>query len=194
MARFKGVLTTGQVARICHVAPRTVAKWFDHGALKGYRVPGSKDRRIPMSDLVRFMRAYGMPLDGVDTGNVRILIVDPNRQHREALARTLGQGIFYEVQAAESPFAAGIAAARFEPHVILVAPRTPELRRTVPDDQQSLGKTVGGFKLVAIASDASEADELRRHGYDDCLIRPLKLKDVIQTIDAVLGFDTSSSS
>ena len=31
MARNKDVLTTGEVARICKVAPRTVTKWFDLG-------------------------------------------------------------------------------------------------------------------------------------------------------------------
>ena len=41
------VFTTGQVAKICKVAPRTVSKWFDSGRLKGYRIPGSQDRRIP---------------------------------------------------------------------------------------------------------------------------------------------------
>ena len=49
------VLTTGQVAKICNVAPRTVSKWFDSGQLRGYRIPGSKDRRIPVQQLVRFM-------------------------------------------------------------------------------------------------------------------------------------------
>ena len=33
------VFTTGQVAKICKVAPRTVSKWFDSGRLKGYRIP-----------------------------------------------------------------------------------------------------------------------------------------------------------
>ncbi|NLE61752.1 MAG: helix-turn-helix domain-containing protein, partial [Planctomycetes bacterium] len=29
MSKPKDVLTTGDVARICNVAPRTVSKWFD---------------------------------------------------------------------------------------------------------------------------------------------------------------------
>ena len=42
---MKKVFTTGQVAKICKVAPRTVSKWFDTGRLRGYRIPGSQDRR-----------------------------------------------------------------------------------------------------------------------------------------------------
>jgi len=40
------VFTTGQVAKICKVAPRTVSKWFDSGRLKGYRIPGSPGSQV----------------------------------------------------------------------------------------------------------------------------------------------------
>ena len=76
MAKGKNVLTTGDVAKICNVAPRTVSKWFDTGKLKGYRIPGSKDRRIPMDELVRFMKSHNMPTEGLWTGKTRILIVE----------------------------------------------------------------------------------------------------------------------
>ena len=56
------VFTTGQVAKICKVAPRTVSKWFDSGRLRGYRIPGSQDRRIPREHLIRFLKEHGMPL------------------------------------------------------------------------------------------------------------------------------------
>ena len=56
------VLTIGQVARICNASPRTVAKWFDSGLLNGYRLPGSGDRRIPVAELIRFMKAHNMPM------------------------------------------------------------------------------------------------------------------------------------
>ena len=52
------VFTTGQVAKICKVAPRTVSKWFDSGRLKGYRIPGSQDRRIPREYLIRFLKEH----------------------------------------------------------------------------------------------------------------------------------------
>jgi excisionase family DNA binding protein len=54
--------TTGQVAKICKVAPRTVNKWFDSGRLTGYRIPGSNGRRVPREALVRFLTEHEMPL------------------------------------------------------------------------------------------------------------------------------------
>ena len=56
------VYTTGQVAKICQVNSRTVAKWFDAGHLKGYRLLGSQDRRFPREHLIEFMKRHGMPL------------------------------------------------------------------------------------------------------------------------------------
>lgn len=60
MTTLQKVYTTGQVATICKVAARTVSKWFDSGRLKGYRVPGSNDRRIPATNLFAFMLKHGM--------------------------------------------------------------------------------------------------------------------------------------
>jgi excisionase family DNA binding protein len=60
--RYKELLTTGDVAKLCGCAPRTVSKWIDGGELKGYRLPGSQDRRIHRADLEDFARQHGMPL------------------------------------------------------------------------------------------------------------------------------------
>ena len=56
----QAVFTTGQVARICKVAPRTVSKWFDTKRLEGYLLPGSLDRRIPRDSLIKFMQNHGI--------------------------------------------------------------------------------------------------------------------------------------
>ena len=61
MAKGRNVLTTGDVAKICNVAGRTVSKWFDNGLLKGYHIPGSRDRRIPVEEMVRFMKEHNIP-------------------------------------------------------------------------------------------------------------------------------------
>ena len=55
------VFTTGQVAKLCRVSTRTAAKWIDKGMLKGWRIPGGKDRRVKRSELVAFLARHGMP-------------------------------------------------------------------------------------------------------------------------------------
>jgi len=56
------IFTTGQCAKLLKVAPCVVARWFDSGKLKGYRIPNSQDRRIPQECLVRFLTAEGLPI------------------------------------------------------------------------------------------------------------------------------------
>ena len=43
----KQVFTTGEVAEVCKVSQQTIIRCFDSGKLKGFRVPGSRFRRIP---------------------------------------------------------------------------------------------------------------------------------------------------
>ncbi len=84
------VFTTGQVAKICKVAPRTVSKWFDSGRLQGYRIPGSQDRRIPREYLIKFLKEHGMPLgDLEDEAMAKVLIVGQDQVLIENLKREL---------------------------------------------------------------------------------------------------------
>ena len=184
--RRKGVLTTGQVAEICQVAPRTVSKWFDSGELKGYRVPGSKDRRIPVNDLIRFLRRHGMPLGALDSGKTRILVVDRDGERAESLVSSLARHESCEVEAAASAFGAGIAGSRFAPHVILVDVAIKGLRRTDLSITLSDIPDLSHVKVVAMTSEARTADELKAQGFDACLVRPCGSREVLGVVDSLL--------
>ncbi|MFN9992109.1 MAG: helix-turn-helix domain-containing protein, partial [Phycisphaerales bacterium] len=120
MPMDKDVLTTGEVAKICNVAPRTVSKWFDSGSLKGYRIPGSRDRRIPTAELVKFMRAHGIPVEGVNSGRTRVLIADGEKEIVDTLSKILTEQTSYEVHTATTAFQAGMECEKFKPHVLLL--------------------------------------------------------------------------
>lgn len=62
MKNNPSVLTPKEAARLCGLSSQTITRAFDAGRLKGYRVPGSKFRRIPRAELLRFMSHHGMPL------------------------------------------------------------------------------------------------------------------------------------
>jgi excisionase family DNA binding protein len=52
--------TTGEVAELTAVCPRTVAHWVDSGLLVAHRLPGSRHRRVARADLVRFLEAHDL--------------------------------------------------------------------------------------------------------------------------------------
>ena len=133
------VFTTGQVAKICKVAPRTVSKWFDSGRLKGYRIPGSQDRRIPREYLIKFLKEHGMPLgDLEDEAMAKVLIVAQDQVLIENLKRELPQEKSFKVQVAASGFEAGIQAESFHPDCMIVDFSEIVLIALLPDDGNTM--------------------------------------------------------
>lgn len=186
MAFEKDVLTTGEVAKICNVAPRTVSKWFDSGSLKGYRIPGSKDRRIPINELVKFMKAHGIPLDGITSGRTRVLIVDDEPEIVEVLKKVLSEQTNYEVRTAATGFEAGMECERFRPHVMLLdlhlgdgdSKEVAELVQTSDNLQMT--------KIIAMSGKLTDgqAHGLRSSGFENFLKKPFQVRQVVEAIES----------
>ena len=168
MNKRKDILTTGQVAQICRVAPRTVTKWFDSGQLKGYRIPGGRDRRIPASELIRFMKTHDIPTESVDIGLIRILIIDSDWEMAQALSVALQAREKYEIRAAANSFDAGLIAQKFVPHVILINLMAGDIDADSICKHIKSNDSLAGTKVVAIADGLSrnETDALAQKGYD----------------------------
>ncbi len=186
MSLDKEVLTTGEVAKICNVAPRTVSKWFDSGTLKGYRIPGSRDRRIPTGELVKFMRAHNIPLDGVQSGRTRVLIVDDEREIVDVMERILTEQTNYEVKTALSGFQAGMECERFKPHVILLDIHIGESDSKQLADMVRKNEHLQFTKIVAMSGKLTDgqAHGLKGLGYDGFLKKPFQLRQVVEAIEA----------
>ena len=184
-AKVKDVLTTGEVAKICNVAPRTVSKWFDTGALHGYRIPGSKDRRIPLNQLIRFMKHHGMPLNGLMTGSARILIVDDELDIVEVLEKILEDEAKYEVEVARSGFAAGITAEKFRPHVLLLDMHLKDIDAPEVAKQVKKSADLQLTKVIAMSGKLTEleAQGLLSTGFDGFLRKPFHVRQVIEAIE-----------
>jgi excisionase family DNA binding protein len=181
----KDVLTTGEVAKICNVASRTVSKWFDSGQLRGYRIPGSKDRRIPVSSLIRFMKSHGIPLDGLMSGNTRVLIVDNDEEVGSKLRAILSEQTNYEVRIATSAFHAGIECERFRPHVMLLDVHLSDA------DGHEISKVVREnddlqvTKIIAMSGKLTDGQvaQLAHQGFDGSLRKPFSVRQVIDAIE-----------
>ncbi|MFA5784111.1 MAG: helix-turn-helix domain-containing protein [Phycisphaerae bacterium] len=189
MAKGKNVLTTGDVARICHVAPRTVSKWFDSGQLKGYRIPGSRDRRIPVGELVRFMKMHNMPTDALPVGKTRILIVDTDADSADVLANKLKDKADYEIEAVRTTFETGLVAQRFSPHVMLISLLSGdidagEICRSVRSDEDL--QTV---KLIAVANHLGEAERsaLLQKGFDGYISKDTPVDEMVRAIERAIA-------
>jgi excisionase family DNA binding protein len=180
----KDVLTTGEVAKICHVAARTVSKWFDSGQLNGYRIPGSKDRRIPVSNLVQFMRSHGIPMDGLMSGQSRVLIADTDVAVSGALTDVLSSETDYEVRTCNSAFSLGIECERFRPHVLLL-----DLGMCGGDPAATVAsiranEDLQGMKIVCMCRTLTDgqAAALGQGGFDGMLRKPFAARQAVACI------------
>lgn len=124
---MKTVFTSGQVAKVCKVAPRTVSKWIDSGRLKGYRIPPSGDhksgdRRVTRDNLIKFLRSHDMPqaAELEAEGGTRVLLVGVGAEFVNWLESSLAGVAGLRVESADKVFDAGLMVHEFRPHVILI--------------------------------------------------------------------------
>jgi excisionase family DNA binding protein len=185
MAKGKNVLTTGDVAKICNVAPRTVSKWFDSGQLKGYRIPGSKDRRIPVNELIRFMKQNNMPVPALPVGRMRVVIVDSSTESASELAEMLKAKSDYEVKVVKNNFETGTVIQRFVPHVLLVNLLAKdidaaEICRNIRADEE-----LQTIRIIALANHltSGEATALLQKGFDGYVSKPNDVSEVVRKIE-----------
>ena len=168
MQKRKDVLTTGQVAQICNVAPRTVTKWFDSGQLKGYRIPGSRDRRIPTGELLRFMKAHDIPTDALEIGKMRVLIIEADYSAAEVLSDALEAKRNYEVFTADNSFDAGLIAQKVVPHVIIINLMAQNVDAEHICKYVQTNDELSGARIIAVAEHLSEneAAAIMSKGFD----------------------------
>jgi CheY-like chemotaxis protein len=185
MAKGKNILTTGDVAKICHVAPRTVSKWFDSGQLKGYRIPGSKDRRIPLNELIRFMKVHNMPMSALPVGRIRILIVDSDTEAAGALAESLKTKGDYKIQTVRNNFETGVTAQKFVPHVMLINLFAEDISANEICQNIRADEDLQTMKIVAIAKNLSDSEltALLNKGFDGYISDPADISQVIEEIE-----------
>jgi len=184
----KTVLTTGDVARICHVASRTVTKWFDTGRLRGYRIPGSRDRRIPLEHLVAFMKANNMPTSALDGAARKVLVIDPDVP--EGVSSELESIENYEVRTTATCFEGGLAAREILPHVIVIAltdeisaSKAGEIARSVR--AHDLLKDARLFAAVSGLTPKSR-QRLLAGGFDRCVLTPYTAKNLAEAIEETM--------
>ncbi len=182
--RKKDVLTTGQVAQLCNVAPRTVTKWFDSGRLGGYRIPGSKDRRIPQNELIRFMKAHDIPTGDLEKGQLRILIIDSRTEYARRFANQLQTQGSFDIQCAHNSFDAGLMALKFSPNIILIDLMSSEIDSGSLCGYVRECEELTDCTLIALAGGLGpqETAALQQQGFDAVVTEPENMSAILTCI------------
>jgi len=186
--RNKDVFTTGEVAQICKVSQQTVIRCFDSGRLNGFKVPGSRFRRIPRESLILFMKTNGIPLDHLETGKKRVLVVDDDQAIVEMFTELLERDGRFEVETASTGFDAGVVTEHFRPDVMLLDFKLPDINGTAVCRTVRANRTYEHMKIIAVSgvADPDEVQELYDAGADDFIRKPFVISEVIDRVAEML--------
>lgn len=181
-------LTPTEAARLCGLSHMTIIRRFDAGDLKGYRVPGSRFRRIPRKSLMEFAARYSIPLpgaagrgrggegDGEPAGGRRALVVEDERRMADLLEKVL-KADGWAVTVARNGFDAGFRAASLRPDLILLDIMLPGLDGREACRQLRADPHLAGARILAVTalSDEGSVDEIFDAGVDGYLSKPFSL-------------------
>src|SRR5437763_531771 len=124
---MKTVFTTGEAAKVCKVSQQTIIRCFDNGQLKGFRVPGSRFRRIPREALYKFMKDNGIPTDALESGKRKVLLVDDDAELVDLMTKVLEEDGRFEVRVAGNGFDAGMMVKEYRPDIIVLDVMLPDI-------------------------------------------------------------------
>lgn len=185
---MKELYTTGEAADICRVSQQTIIRCFDSGRLEGFRVPGSKFRRIPHLSLIKFMKENSIPLDNIETGKKKILIVDDDAEIIELLVDVLVRDGRFELKTASSGYEAGMSTQQFRPDLILLDYMLPDINGNVVCQIIKRNPEFENTKIIIISGvvKQDEIDQLLKAGAEDFIKKPFNIVELTNKITAVL--------
>jgi len=184
----KQVFTTGEAADICKVSQQTIIRCFDSGRLQGFRVPGSKFRRIPRAELLRFMKANDIPTDVLESTRKRILVVDDDEQIVELFLDVLGRDDRFDVRSAGTGYDAGMLTEQFKPHLILLDYMLPDINGNIVCDRVRANPDLASTKIIIVSGvvKREEIDQLLKGGADDFVKKPFNINELVDRMAELL--------
>jgi excisionase family DNA binding protein len=186
---MKTVFTTGEAAEICKVSQQTIIRCFDSGRLKGFRVPGSRFRRIPRDALLQFMKDNSIPPDLLDSGKTKVLVVDDDPEIVELFVDVLERDGRFEVKTADTGYTAGILTNEFRPDLIILDYMLPDVNGNVVCKTIRENEAFNSTKIIIVSGvvNQDEINDLLKSGADEFVKKPFNIEKLIERIGQLVA-------
>jgi excisionase family DNA binding protein len=188
---MKTVFTTGEAAKICKVSQQTIIRCFDNGQLKGFRVPGSRFRRIPREHLFRFMKDNGIPTDALESGKRKVLLVDDEADLVDLMKAALDDDGRFEVRSAGNGFDAGMMVKEYRPDIIVLDLMLPDINGREVCHRVRADSSLENVRILCISGmvEDDKIQELRLSGADDFLQKPFEMDTLLKRMCQLLEME-----
>ncbi len=193
---MKTVFTTGEAAKICKVSQQTIIRCFDNGQLKGFRVPGSRFRRIPREMLYKFMKDNGIPTDALESGKRKVLLVDDDTELVELMTKVLEEDGRFEVRVATTGFDAGMMVKEYRPDLIVLDVMLPDINGKEVCQRVRADNTLEEVRILCISGmiEEDKIADLKLSGADDFLHKPFEIEALIDRMCGLLEIETMDAT
>src|SRR5438046_7588469 len=191
---MKTVFTTGEAAKVFKVSQQSIIRCFDNGQLKGFRVPGSRFRRIPREALYKFMKDNGIPTEALESGKRKVLLVDDDAELVELIHKVLEEDGRFEVRIASNGFDAGMMVKEYRPDLIILDVMLPDINGKEVCHRVRADSSMEDVRIICISGmvEDDKVQELKLAGADDFLPKPFDVDVLIQKMCAQLEFESSA--
>jgi len=192
----KTVFTTGEAAKICKVSQQTIIRCFDNGTLKGFRVPGSRFRRIPRDQLFAFMKDNGIPTDALESGKRKVLVVDDDEELVELLVDVFEKDGRFETKTANNGFDAGMLVKDFRPDLVVLDVMLPDINGKEVCQRVRSDSNLEAVKIICISGMVEEdkINDLRDAGANEFLHKPFTVDRLLERACELLEIEKAVSS
>ncbi len=191
----KTVFTTGEAAKICKVSQQTIIRCFDNGSLKGFRVPGSRFRRIPREQLYSFMKENGIPTDALESGKRRLLIVDDDEELVELMVDVFARDGRFEIKTANNGFGAGMLVKDFRPDLVVLDVMLPDINGKEVCQRVRSDPNMKTVKIICISGmvEQDKIADLMAAGANDFMNKPFSIDKLLQRCCEMLELESQES-
>jgi excisionase family DNA binding protein len=179
---MKTVFTTGEAAKICKVSQQTIIRCFDSGQLKGFRVPGSRFRRIPRDQLFSFMKENGIPTEALESGKRKVLIVDDEADLVDLLKDSFERDGRFDIRTANNGFDAGMLVKEFRPDLVVLDVMLPDINGREVCVRVRSDDTLDEVKIICISGmiESDKVEDLLAAGANDFMQKPFGIEKLME--------------
>ena len=185
----KQVFSTGEAATICKISQQTIIRCFDTGRLEGFRVPGSKFRRIPRESMIKFMRENDIPLDLLEeAGRQKVLVVDDDPEIVELMVDVFERDGRFEVRTANSGYDAGVLTQEFRPDLMILDYMLPDVNGNVVCKTIRQNSAFNHMRIIIVSGviNQEEIEQLMDVGADAFLKKPFSIDELVNQMVELL--------
>jgi len=134
------------------------------------------------------MRDNSIPLDNLDSGRKKVLVVDDDAEIVELISDILTRDGRYEIRTASSGYEAGMVTQQFHPDLILLDYMLPDVNGNVVCQTIRNNPEFESTRIIIVSGviKQEEIDQLLKSGAEDYVKKPFSISEILDKVNGAL--------